>query len=408
MTALLRRNRDFRRLWLGSTISALGSWLLVVAVPVQVFRLTHSVVATGLTVALESVPALLVGPWAGVLADRWRRRHTMIAADLVSAVAVAALVFADRPARVGLLYGAVFAENLAVVCFRPAARAATPLVVGTGPDLAVANGLTAFAGGAVRLAAPPLGAVLLAGGGFTALVVVDVATYLLSAWATARVGTPLGPASRGPSVRLRVGLAYLVATPPLAGTLACGTLFLTLNAGLTALVVPFVVERLTGDGADFGYLVAGLGAGYLAGAPLAPRLIARLPTGALLTAAQAATGLGFLALFNSRALPVAVVAAAVVGLPGSVYLVTVAHLVQAVTANAVLGRVGAVYSAGDAGAAVAGAFLGPALATTFGLPAALNALGLATLVTAASGVLLVRRPVIAAGATAPAPDAAAG
>lgn len=54
----------FRLLWASGTISGLGSWLLVVALPFRVFQLTGSPAATGLTLALESLPALLIGPWA--------------------------------------------------------------------------------------------------------------------------------------------------------------------------------------------------------------------------------------------------------------------------------------------------------------------------------------------------------
>jgi MFS family permease len=410
MTRLLRENTDFRRLWFGSAVSALGSWLLVVAVPVQVFRLTHSVVSTGLTVALESLPAVLVGPWAGVFVDRWSRRRTMIVADLVSAAAVAAMVLADRPGRIPLLYAAVVVENVAVVFNRPAARAAIPRVVGTGPGLARANGLAAGAAGVARLAGPPLGALLLTGGGFAVAARVDAATYLVSAAATGLVTTALGPSRRaGPRVRdlaadLRDGFGFIVATPPLRGALASSWLFLVGNGGLTALLVPFTVERLTGRGADLGYVIAGLGVGYLAGAAAAPRLIARLPTGALLAGAQAATGLCFLALFNARDLPLATAAAAAAALPGAVYLVTVQHLVQVVTPDAVLGRVAAAFSAGDAAAAVVGSVAGPALAAAVGLPAGLNLLGLAVVVTAASALPI--------GACAPAterePGAAAG
>ena len=65
--------RNFRFLWSGRAISVLGSWLLVVAVPAHVYALTGSVFATGLTLAAEYLPALLLGPFAGVLvghADR--------------------------------------------------------------------------------------------------------------------------------------------------------------------------------------------------------------------------------------------------------------------------------------------------------------------------------------------------
>jgi len=67
------RIRDFRLLWFARLVSMLGSWLLVVAVPAYLFTLTGSLVATGLTLAAEFLPPVLLGPIAGVLVGRWDR-----------------------------------------------------------------------------------------------------------------------------------------------------------------------------------------------------------------------------------------------------------------------------------------------------------------------------------------------
>ncbi|SER85056.1 Transmembrane secretion effector [Actinokineospora terrae] len=78
--------RDFRLLWCGRSVSLLGSWLLVVAVPAQVFAVTGSLVAAGFAPAVEFLPQVLLGPFAGVVADRWDRRWVMIAADVLRAL----------------------------------------------------------------------------------------------------------------------------------------------------------------------------------------------------------------------------------------------------------------------------------------------------------------------------------
>jgi MFS family permease len=204
------RVRDLRLLWFARLISLLGSWLLVVAVPAQVYRLTGSLALTGLTLAAEMVPPQLLGPVAGMLADRWDRRHLMVAADLLRAVAVATLVPARDPADVWLVYLPLVAESIGTVLFRPAAQAHTPVVVGTGPMLTSANTLNALVDGAVRLLGPPLGGALLAVAGFELLIWLDTATYLVSAAAilfTARVAGP--PLRSGGWGDLRAGLAFV-------------------------------------------------------------------------------------------------------------------------------------------------------------------------------------------------------
>ncbi|MER5183992.1 MFS transporter [Streptomyces sp. NPDC002896] len=109
-------------LWTSGSVSSLGSWLLVVALPVHVFQLTGSPTATGILLALEALPALLAGPWAGALLDRWNPARAMWLADLAAAGSVALILLVDSPDRVWLLYLAVLGENLATTVFRPAGR----------------------------------------------------------------------------------------------------------------------------------------------------------------------------------------------------------------------------------------------------------------------------------------------
>src|SRR6266540_6951427 len=94
------RLRDFRLLWAARLLSNLGSWLLVVAIPARVFDLTGSTVATGAAFVAETLPALLLGPIAGVYVDRCQPRGTMLAVELVRAGCVLALLGVHRGAQV--------------------------------------------------------------------------------------------------------------------------------------------------------------------------------------------------------------------------------------------------------------------------------------------------------------------
>ena len=155
------RIRDFRLLWGGSVVSALGSWLLVLAIPAHVLQVTGSLRDTGLTLAAEYLPVLLLGPVAGVLADRWDRRRLMIATSLFRAGAVAVMLLGTAPGRYWVLYAALIAESGGSVLYAPARQARTPAIVGTGPLLSSANALNALGDGAVRLIGGPLGGILL-------------------------------------------------------------------------------------------------------------------------------------------------------------------------------------------------------------------------------------------------------
>jgi MFS family permease len=370
------RNREFRTLWTAGAVSGFGSWLLVIAVPFQVFELTGSAAATGLALAVEALPALVVGPWAGVLVDRWNPARVMWLADLVSAAAVA-LILLDR---IGLIYVALLLESVASTVFRPAGRALLPALVGTGSTLVSANSLSAAAGSVIRLTAPPLGSLLLTGFGIQLVVAIDIASYVLSAGLIAaisrRVTTPrTGDSSRHPWRDLRDGMAAVAGSRLHQGLLIGNTVFLTANAGLTALLVPFTVHRLGEPGYTLGYLISGLGVGFAAGSALSRFVLTRFGLFPVIGISQLVTAATFLFLVNAPNLATAIAATVAVGLPGSLLLISIETAVQRETPHGLLGRVGSLFFAADALAAVAGALLAPLLVTAFGLPLALNSLG---------------------------------
>lgn len=373
--------RDFRLLWGANLVSGLGSWLLVVAAPAHVLGSTGSLLVTGLVVAAEYLPFLLLGPVAGVLVDRVDRRLLLIGADLTRAGAIALMFAADQAP--WIVHVAVLAESMATVVFLPAMQAHVPAVVGTGRLLSSANALQAVVTGTVRLVGGPLGAVLLVVVGFPALVAIDVVTYLISALAIAMTRSSGQPGGSGTRPSFRAGLQVLWAHPVVAALLPATGVFLVANAALSALLVPLGVDRL-GSPTAVGVVLSALGVGFLVGAPLLRLLVDRVPVRRLLAGAQAATAVGFVLLANAAGLPQAVVAAVVIGMAGSVVVGAPRTVTQRSVPGSALGRVGAVFGIVEAAAALAGAVLGPVAAQLAGLGAAANAAA----VLAAAGVLV--------------------
>ncbi len=360
LTAL--RVGDFRLLWAARTVSVFGTWLLVVAVPAHVFRLTGSLMATGVALAAEFLPPVLLGPVAGVLVDRWDRRRVMLAADVLRAAAVALLLLARDPGDLWLVYVALVIESTGTVVFRPAAQAHTPVVVGTGTALSGANALNSLSDGVARLVGAPLGGALMILVGFHALVLADVVSYLVSAGLIALMSKrPRGNKTGGVGRELAEGLAFLRSERTASSLLVVSTVFLTANASLSALLVPFGITTLGGSAA-VGLVLSGLGVGFLLGAPLSRSLVDRLPTGPLLAGALVATSAGSVLLFSSGELTYALPTAVLIGLSGSAVLTVTQTAVQRVTPTEVLGRVSAVLFTGEAVATFVGALTGPALA----------------------------------------------
>jgi MFS family permease len=289
------RIRDFRWLWTGGVVSALGSWMLVLAVPAHVYEVTGSLARTGLTLAAEYLPLLLLGPAAGALADRWDRRRLMIGTSLFQAAAVAAMLAALAPGRYWIIYAALAAESGGSVLFAPASQARTPAIVGTGSMLSSANALNALRDGVVRLAGGPLGGILLVTAGIRVLICADVLSYLAAAGAGVLTSRTPGARSWRPPGRalaevgrdLRAGLGLLARSPAARALLPVTVVFLAANASLSAVLVPFCLQRLGGS-RPAGFLLAALGVGYLLAAPALRLLLDRWPARYLLTAPLAA------------------------------------------------------------------------------------------------------------------------
>jgi MFS family permease len=79
----LFRSRNFMALWIGQMISFIGDYFYFLAIPIVVSRLTGSALMVGLSAIAGALPALLLGPVAGVFVDRWDRRRTMLVSDIV-------------------------------------------------------------------------------------------------------------------------------------------------------------------------------------------------------------------------------------------------------------------------------------------------------------------------------------
>src|SRR5215212_7549301 len=124
------RHRNFALLWLGGLISFIGDWVLFIALPVFVYDLTGSTLATGAMFIAQSLPRLLFGSLAGVFVDHWDRRRTMIAANLLSAVILLLLLLVRAPGDLWLLYTVAFVQTTFTLFFTPAEQALVPHLVG--------------------------------------------------------------------------------------------------------------------------------------------------------------------------------------------------------------------------------------------------------------------------------------
>lgn len=392
MLATLRQ-RDFALLWLAGLISMAGSLALWVALPLHVYSLTGSTLATATTLAATVLPRVIGSSLAGVFVDRWDRKRIMIAADLARALCLLPLLLA--PNNLALVYAISVLLGTIGLFFRPAESALLPLLVGED-RLVSANALNALNDNLGMLTGPALGALLYASGGIGGVVVADAATFLLSALlisairggrrATAPHTPPDRPSSwRQLSGEWRAGLGLIGQDQSLRGLFIATSLDGAADGVYVTLgLAPLVLTVLGGTAAQVGWIATAqsLG-GVLAGAVIA-RIGARFTSRSLLVSGMMGTGLADLGAANARlfappglpAVSVALGWSALAGFPVVALGTGRQALIQAHTTDDYRGRVFGAFSAVQGAALLLGFMLGGLLGERLGLVLLLSAGGL--------------------------------
>jgi MFS family permease len=338
MRALLR-DRSYRWLLVGQTLSAFGDYAMFLALAVWVKVLTGSSAAAGLSILPFVVPSL-VGPALGVYVDRFPRRRVMIWTDLAAAASVIPLFWVHDAGDVWLIYLVNFALGLATVVYQ-AARAGLLVSMLDDADLGDANGLLQSTSQAMRLLAPLGGAALFALFGGPAVAALDAVTFLVSALLLLAVRAPVIDRSddeQGFWPELRAGVRHIAHTTDLR-TLTIATAFVTLAAGVMEVVIFALIDQGLHRAPEFlGVLSTAQGVGAVAGGVVVGLLMRRVGELATIAWALVAIGIG-VGMLATGQLAVVLVAVVFVGLAVSFYNVAFVTLVQRRTDVSMQGRV---------------------------------------------------------------------
>jgi MFS family permease len=138
---LLCANRNFRRLWGAQVVSEIGDWFYTLAIYNLLLQLTGRAGSVALALVLQVLPQTFIGPTAGVVNDRLRRKRVMIAADIGRMVIVLCMLLIRSKEMVWVVYPLLMAETLLAAFFEPARNAVIPNIV-PREDIVVANTLS--------------------------------------------------------------------------------------------------------------------------------------------------------------------------------------------------------------------------------------------------------------------------
>jgi MFS family permease len=264
-TTPLRANRDFRRLWTGQAISFLGGEVTFVAMPFQVYELTHSTLALGLFSLTQLVPLLTLTLVGGAIADAVDRRRLLLATETAEALAVGGLAVnaaLPHPSVVALFALA----TIAAACFSTGVGAIRSLTARLVPEdeLAAATALNGVYYGFGGVAGPAVAGLLIKGVGLDWAYAVDAVSFVASVVALRGLPPipPLGEVDRPGLRSILDGFRFVRRQKVILGFFSVDTIAMIFGMPV-ALFPALAVERF-GDPAAVGYLYAAPAAGALA------------------------------------------------------------------------------------------------------------------------------------------------
>ncbi|HEX9890642.1 MAG TPA: MFS transporter [Actinomycetota bacterium] len=270
--ALLRSNRDFRRLYVAQLISYAGDWFATVALLGLVHDLTGNATLTVMVIFVQLMAFALLSPLGGYLADRFDRRRLMVGVDLGRAVLALGLLFVRDADGVWLALALTAATTGLGAFFEPAATAAVPNLVDE-EDLPAANVLVGAAWGTMLAVGGALGGLVAATLGRDAAFIGNAVSFLASAlllWGIRRRFAEPREASHHVGMVAAVGetLRYARRDHRVLALLAVKAGH-GLGAGVIGLLALFSLRVFDAGDAGTGVLFAFRGIGALAGPFLA-------------------------------------------------------------------------------------------------------------------------------------------
>jgi MFS family permease len=391
----LWQHLDFRRLWIGETVSQFGTMVSQLALPLVAILVVHATtLEVGLLEAFQTVPFLLVGLPAGAWVERMRFRSVLIVNDMIRAAALGSIPLAKLLGvlTIGQLFGVALITGVGTVFFDVAYQSYLPQLVGR-EQLVAGNSRLQASESVSQIAGPSAAGLLIQALTAPYAVLVDALSFLWSAGWVAAIQSRPPPPARKPDRHLGreilEGLRFVLGSPLLRAIAMCtGSSNLFSAIGMAVFYVLLARQLHIAPGI-IGLITSAAAVGGLAGALGATRVAARFGQGpAIWMSMVVSAPFGFVAPFVQRNWTLGLLAVAQVGFGVGVvlYNITQVSFRQGLCPPELLGRMNATMRFLVWGTLPLGGVIGGALGTLIGVRA--------TLLVAAIGGALAFLPVL--------------
>jgi MFS family permease len=336
------RHRDFRLLWIGQTLTMLGSFVSQIAYPFQVLALGGSALELGVLVSIYMASSLVFLLLGGAVADRVERRTLIVVTELGSGVIVGIVAILGWAGALEIwhLYVSYVWFGAATAFSVPALGAIIPELV---PEeiLIPGNAVQGLSRQGARIGGPIIGGLLVATVGPTAAFAFDAVTFFLSAGAVAltRGRPPAAEEVRSILKEIWEGLRFVFSVQWLWVTIFGWSFIAAAFIGALAVALPLLVTEVLGGGAaTYGIISAAVGVGELIGATAIAQVRIRR-SGLAMYLFGTAGGVALLLYGLLPTVPGAVAAGAIQGLTFACFGVLWVTAMQVHVPRRLLGRV---------------------------------------------------------------------
>ncbi len=386
------RNRNFRLHVVGQAVTNSGAWMQKVAQAWLVLELTGSGTMLGITAAAQQIPMLILGPWGGLIADRFDKRRILIWVSVGGAMPalVLGVLTATGSAQIWMVWALAVVLGITEVVEKPARHTfATELV--SREDLVNAVSLTNVVTNVGKVVGPALGGFLIEAVGLSWSFFVNAASFLAVIVALLLMRTDqitAAPRTGREKGQLRAGLHYIRREPELLGPLLLLTVTGLMAYEWTTTVPLLARDTFSGGAGAVGILFSAMGVGAIVGG-LGVAGSRQVPATRLAVTALLLAGV-LAALAAAPTFPVAVALMVLVGVASVSFRVVTSTWLQLRAEPQMRGRVVAWLLMAVAGTTPIGGPLVGWIGETFGARAAMAAGAIATAVAALAYLAYLR------------------
>jgi MFS family permease len=368
------RYRNYRLFFAGQIVSLAGTWITTTATSWLVYRLTGSTLLLGLVGFSGQLPAFLLGPFAGILVDRWNRHRLIVLTQVVSMLqsfALAALTLSGHITVEAIIVlsavqGAVNAFDM------PGRQALFVSMIENREDLGNAIALNSSMVNAARLVGPSIAGIVIAATNEGWCFLIDGVSYIAVIIALLRMQIPaaatptrLGASAIGQFVE---GWRYAFGFRPIRSIILLLALVSLVGVPYSVLMPVFATDVFHGGPHTLGFLMTASGCGALAGALWLAARRSVVGLGRVIVVASGAFGAGLIAFAYAPTMAVAVPCMALTGFGFMVQMAASNTVIQTIVDDEKRGRVMSFYMMAFLGTAPFGSLMTGWLSSRVGAP----------------------------------------